>query len=58
MPPAVAAVALVAQLDPRWGVGVSPGEDGGRGYVLSAGDGCVELAGEGRGGDAAACRHH
>lgn len=58
VPPAVATVALVAQLDPRWGVSVSPGEDGRRGYVFSAGDGCVELTGEGRGGDAAARRHH
>lgn len=50
MPSAMAAVALVAQLGGAagWGVGVSPGEDGGRSYVFSAGDGCVEFTGEGR----------
>lgn len=60
MPSPMATVALVARLDrtARRGVGVSPGEDGRRGYVFSTGDGCVELTGEGRRGNTATCRHH
>lgn len=55
MPSPMATVALVAKLDraARWGVGVSPGENRGRGYVLSTGDGCVEFTGKRRRGNTA-----
>lgn len=61
----MATVSLVTRLVavPWWRVGVSPGEDGGRGYVIATGDGRVEFTGEWRRWNAALsgqqrnCRH-
>ena len=51
MPSPLATIALVTRFMgvAWWRVGVSPGEDGGRGYVISTGDGRVEFTGERRG---------
>lgn len=56
---AFSTIALVTGLVgvPRWRVGVSTGQDGGRGHIVPTGDGCVELTGKRRRCSAAPSGH-